>query len=60
MGNILSILVQIFTGKEDESFRVGISEFKQAPEIVEKRVKITKKISPQQLRLSELMRKSSC
>ena len=57
MGNILSVLKQIFTGKEDCSMRVGISEFKIKTEPV-KRIKkaIIKRNAPQELRLSEIMR----
>ncbi len=60
MENIFTILQQIFLGKEDKSVRVGISEFKKntIPTIQKKRT--FKKTSPQQLKISELMRKTSC
>lgn len=59
MGNIITILSQIFMGKEDESLRVGISEFRQQVIPVIKKTKSSKKIAPQQLRISELMRKGA-
>ena len=61
MGNILTILQQIFTGKDDMNARVGISEFKKVSSPVKRFRKVSgKSPAPQQLRLSELMRKSSC
>ena len=60
MGNIISILEQIFMGKEDLSLRVGISEFKKVPSKIQYRKKFARKNAPQQLKLSELMRKGSC
>ena len=57
MGNILTILKQIFTGKEDSCMRVGISEFKIKSEPVKRFKKVTiKRSAPQELRLSEIMR----
>ena len=59
MGNIIKVLKQIFTGSEDNSMRVGISEFKIKYEPVKRYRKISsKKCAPQELRLSELMRKA--
>ena len=58
MENIISVLQQIFMGKEDLHARVGLSEFKALQEPVQK--KQVKKHAPKELRLSELMRKESC
>ncbi|MBP3821087.1 hypothetical protein J6G99_05530 [bacterium] len=57
MENIITILQQIFMGKEDCNARVGLSEFKKKVQTpVQKLKKSSKK--PQELRLSELMRKA--
>ena len=58
MENIISVLQQIFMGKEDPSARIGLSEFKQAKEPVVKNI-TTKKHAPKELHLSELMRKET-
>ena len=59
MGNIITILQQIFMGKEDTDARVGISEFKTVSEPVKRYRKVSAKTpSAQKLRLSELMRKA--
>ena len=59
MGNIITILQQIFTGKEDSSVRVGLSEFKKNSAPVKRYRKISEKTPvPQELKLSELMRKA--
>lgn len=61
MGNILSFLQEIFFGKENNSMRVGISEFKKtsASKYKAKKTSIFKTTRPQELRLSELMRKGA-
>ncbi len=59
MGNIITILQEIFMGKEDNSTRIGLSEFKTNEKtIVEKKV-TKKRPAAQELKLSELMRKTS-
>ena len=63
MGSFLSFLQSIFLGKENDTTRVGLSEFKKKttssiPSI--KRKSIFTKQPAQELRLSELMRKGSC
>lgn len=62
MGNFISFLQSIFLGKETETVRVGLSEFKKKtqtniPSIKKKSIFIKK--APQELKLSELMRKGS-
>lgn len=59
MENIISVLQQIFMGKEDTHAIVGLSEFKTVKEPVVKKMTI-KKHAPKELRLSELMRRESC
>ncbi len=58
MGNILSILQEIFMLKENNSVKVGLSEFKETETPVEKRSKQTNH-APKELKLSDLMRKGS-
>ena len=58
--NIILILQQIFFGKEDPAQRVGISEFKKKPSQIKYKKIFKKKVEPQELKLSELMRKGSC
>lgn len=59
MDNILSVLQQIFMGKEDNNSRVGLSEFKKVSEPVKRFRKVSmKKHAPQELKLSELMRRA--
>ena len=58
MENIISVLQQIFMGKEDSNARVGLSEFKQVKETI--KATPAKKHAPKELRLSELMRRESC
>ena len=55
MGNIFSLLQEIFMLKEDKSSYVGLSGFKdtQTPVETPKRIR-----EPQALRISELMRHS--
>jgi len=60
MENIFTILQQIFLGKEDKSVKVGISEFRKNTIPSIKKKHSFKKTPPQQLKISELMRKSSC
>lgn len=58
MGNIISLLQEIFMLKENTSVRVGLSEFKG--ETVTPVEKPKKKIpAPKELKLSDLMRKGS-
>lgn len=62
MGNFIEFLQAIFLGKETDTTRVGLSEFKkkQTSSIpVIKRKSIFNKQPAQELRLSELMRKGS-
>lgn len=58
MGNILTILQEIFMLKENNSVRVGLSEFKEKETPVEKKPKRTNH-TPKELKLSDLMRKGS-
>ncbi len=60
MGDIISILQEIFMGKENETFKVGLTEYKQRDtELRHSNTGRTKKHKPQELRLSELMRRPS-
>ena len=61
MGNIISFLQEIFLGKESDTMRVGISEFKKSAPVTYKstRKSIFNVNKPKELRLSELMRKSA-
>ena len=56
MGNIFSLLQEIFMLKEDKSSFVGLSGFKETQTPVE--TPIRKGREPQALKLSELMRHS--
>lgn len=58
MGNIISLLQEIFMLKENNSTRVGLSDFRDIATPVEKVSKKSTK-APKELRLSELMRKGS-
>ena len=58
METIITVLQQIFLGKEDTNSRVGLSEFKQVKEPV-KNITLPKH-TPKELRISELMRRESC
>ena len=58
MEHIISVLQQIFMGKEDTSVKVGLSGFKTEFEPVTR--KSSPKKAPKEIRLSELMRKESC
>ena len=57
MGNIISILQDIFMLKEDNSTKVGLSDFRETSTPVERPIKKSK--APKELKLSELMRKGS-
>ncbi len=57
MGNIITILQEIFMGKEDNCTQVGLSSLRGATNPVKKTIKKVHK--PQELRLSDLMRKSA-
>ena len=61
MEHIISFIQEIFMGKEDESMRVGLSEFKKSAPVSYKsnRKPLFKMNRPQELRLSELMRKGA-
>jgi len=63
MGNFIEFLQSIFLGKETDTTRVGLSEFKKKQTtstipVIKKRSIFTKQPA-QELRLSELMRKGS-
>lgn len=59
MGNILSILQEIFMMKENNSVKIGLSEFKTNP-FPEQRVQKKKKEPvAKELKISDLMRRSS-
>lgn len=57
MGNILTILQEIFMLKEDNSAKVGLSSFKDSVTPVERPAR--KVSEPKELKISELMRKST-
>ncbi|MBR1424770.1 hypothetical protein IJ579_04325 [bacterium] len=57
MGNIISILQEIFMGKEDNVTQVGLSSLRCTTNPVKQPVK--KSHTPQELKLSDLMRKGS-
>ena len=61
MEQIISFLQEIFMGKENDTMRVGISEFKKSEPVTykAKRKSIFRQNRPQELRLSELMRKGA-
>lgn len=58
MGNIITLLQEIFMLKEDNHTKVGLSCYKNESTPVEKPQR--KAPAPKELRLSELMRKGSC
>jgi len=59
MGNIISLLQEIFMLKEDNSIKVGLSSYKaNSYTPIEKVSK--KSHAPKELKLSDLMRKGSC
>lgn len=58
MGNIISLLQEIFMMKENNSVKVGLSAFKEVETPVERPVK-KKMAEPQALKISELMRRGS-
>jgi len=57
MGNIISLLQEIFMLKEDKTSKVGLSGFRDVQTPVETPVK-KKTREPQALKISELMRHS--
>lgn len=57
MGNIISILQEIFMLKEDNSSKVGLSYLKERAE--QTQPSTARSHQPKELRLSELMRRSS-
>jgi hypothetical protein len=57
MGNIISVLQEIFMLKEDNSTRVGLSAFKEVAAPAERPK--TQAPEPKELRISDLMRKGS-
>jgi hypothetical protein len=61
MGNIISFLQAIFMGKDNDTLRVGLTEFKKSSPISykSKRKSLFSVNHPQELRLSELMRKGA-
>lgn len=59
MESIITVLQQIFMGKEDSGIKIGLSEYKKVAKPQVKRFTM-KKNSPKELRISELMRKGSC
>ena len=57
MGNIFSLLQEIFMGKENSTTKVGLSGFKETITPIERPAK--KVSAPKELKLSDLMRKGS-
>ncbi len=58
MGNIISLLQEIFMLKENNSVKVGLSDFRETKSPIEKPKRNINQ-APKELRLSELMRKNS-
>ena len=58
MGNIISLLQEIFMMKEDNRTKVGLSDFRDIETPVEQTAKKNHR-APKELKLSELMRKGS-
>ncbi len=58
MGNIISLLQEIFMLKENDSVKVGLSGFKEVSTPVEKKPRRNAP-APKELKLSDLMRKGS-
>lgn len=58
MGNIISFFQEIFMLKEDNSAKVGLSNFREVETPVEQPAKKNYR-TPKELKLSELMRKGS-
>lgn len=57
MGSIISLLQEIFMLKEDNSKKIGLSNFKEVKTPVEK---VSRKApAPKELKLSDLMRKGN-
>lgn len=59
MGNIISILQDIFMMTDNNSTRVGLSEFKSNPYTEPKKVQKKKEPVAKELKISDLMRRSS-
>jgi hypothetical protein len=57
MGNIISLLQEIFMLKEDKSLKVGLSGFRDVQTSVPP-VQKQRTVKPQALKISELMRHS--
>ncbi|MCM1339670.1 MAG: hypothetical protein NC191_08370 [Muribaculaceae bacterium] len=57
MGNLISLLQEIFMLKEDNSAKVGLSCYRESSTPVEKPQKKSHK--PKELKISDLMRKGS-
>ena len=58
MGNIISLLQEIFMLKENNSVKVGLSCYREEATPVERPQR--KPHQPKELKLSDLMRKGSC
>lgn len=58
MGNLISLLQEIFMMKEDNSTKVGLSSFKEVATSVERKPKV-KAPAPKELKISELIRKGN-
>ncbi len=59
MGNIISLLQEIFMLKEDNSMKIGLSGYKTSSYTPVEKV-ARKSQTPKELKLSDLMRKGSC
>lgn len=59
MGNIISFFQEIFMMKEDNSTKIGLANYREEKTPAEKRTSV-KNHTPKELKLSDLMRKSSC
>ncbi len=59
MGNIFAILQEIFMMKENNSTKIGLTEFKQNPYSEQKVQKKKKEPVAKELKISDLMRRSS-
>lgn len=59
MGNIISLLQEIFMLKENDTAKIGLSCYKQNESPVERKPR-AKAPMPKELKLSDLMRRESC
>ncbi len=59
MENIISFFQEIFMLKENNSTKIGLADFRAEKTPVERKVSKVNH-TPKELRLSDLMRKSSC